>query len=174
MPVQKPGKSKQDYGTPIELIEAVTRRFGELTTDLAAHDDGSNAKCARWIGESKNSLEQDWLYEIGFGGIGWLNPPFADINPWAEKCKLESRKGARIIMLTPASVGAEWFARHVEDDNEGRGYATMIVPLRPRITFEGAKDPYPKDCCLTLWGFMKADPKGMFMPVIPYGSWRWK
>ena len=41
MPAQVPGKSKQDYGTPIELIRAVEAKFGRLAFDLAAHAYGS-------------------------------------------------------------------------------------------------------------------------------------
>jgi hypothetical protein len=28
MPEQKPGRSKQDYSTPVEFLDAVKRRFG--------------------------------------------------------------------------------------------------------------------------------------------------
>lgn len=41
-PIQKPGRSKQDYGTPWEFIRAVERRWGKLHVDLAAHSE--NAK----------------------------------------------------------------------------------------------------------------------------------
>jgi hypothetical protein len=30
MPEQKPGRSKQDYGTPWDFIKAVEARFGKL------------------------------------------------------------------------------------------------------------------------------------------------
>lgn len=170
MPAQKPGRSKQDYGTPWELIRAVEKRFDKLAVDLAANEDGSNAKAPRWLW---NAFGVDW-HALAPGEWLWLNPPFADIRPWAEKCKFEATKGARIIMLTPASIGAEWFADHVE------GGHSLIVGLRPRIAFEGGghqkscNDPqclgcqtYPKDCMLTVWGLNVA-------PVTPFCTWRWK
>lgn len=104
-PAQKPGRSKQDYGTPWGLIRAVEARFGKLDVDLAARAD--NAKAPRLIGPDQDSLKVPWGPRI-CGGIGWLNPPFADIDPWAKKCGAETTpmNGNRIILLTPASVGA--------------------------------------------------------------------
>jgi site-specific DNA-methyltransferase (adenine-specific) len=173
-PVQKPGRSKQDYETPPDLIAAIEARWGKLTVDLAARAD--NAKCPRFITPEQDSLVQDWAAWIG-DGIGWLNPEFADISEWAAKCA--GCIGIRAIMLTPASIGSEWFADHCE-------LTAKVVGLRPRICFGGchqlypAKHPkagqrncdescfgcatYPKDCMLTLWGF--GPPT--------FESWRWK
>ena len=36
MPAQKPGRSKQNYGTPDAFIKAVEDRYGPLMFDLAA------------------------------------------------------------------------------------------------------------------------------------------
>src|SRR5574338_47234 len=75
-------RSKQDYGTPRTLIHAIERRWGKLTIDLAATAD--NAKCERFITPEQDSLIQNWELKIG-DGLGWLNPEFADIDPWAAK-----------------------------------------------------------------------------------------
>lgn len=37
MPVQKPYSSKQAVGTPDDFLEALQKRFGKITVDLAAH-----------------------------------------------------------------------------------------------------------------------------------------
>src|ERR1017187_9990574 len=37
MPVQKPHSSKQAVGTPDDFLEALQKRFGKITIDLAAH-----------------------------------------------------------------------------------------------------------------------------------------
>lgn len=144
MPAQKPGKSKQDYATPMELIRAVEKRFGVLVHDLAAHARNARVKSYFSIEEGVDSLKQEWATLFPEGNL-WLNPPFADIAPWAAKCLLESRKReGLIIMLTPASIGSEWFAESCEKK-------ALIVPLRPRISFDG-KNPYPKDCMLSVFG----------------------
>lgn len=136
MPVQKPGRSKQDYATPWEFINAIQLRFHEnFTFDLAASP--LNAKATRWISEEQNSLAQEWHK---LDGLLWLNPPFGKIAPWAEKCWKESKMGARIMLLTPASVGANWFSFI-----HGHAY---VMYLNPRLSFDGIA-PYPKDCMLS-------------------------
>jgi phage N-6-adenine-methyltransferase len=152
-PIQKPGKSKQDYGTPWALIHAIEERFGKLTIDLAA--TWENKKSDRLITPEADAFMFQWGILIG-EGIGWLNPPFGNIGPWAQKA---AACGASVIMLTPASIGAEWFAAYVE--------STPIVGLRPRLTFEGCEDPYPKDCMLILFG-----PVGVGLPLL--STWRWR
>lgn len=143
MPAQKPGSSKQDYGTPQDLLKAIKERWGDLEIDLAARED--NKKAPLCITPEMDSLVTAWPTDK----LCFLNPPFANMRPWAKKC---SEAGARVIMLTPASVGSEWFAAHVY------GNARVII-LRPRFAFEGMPpnpktgkvDVYPKDCMLTLW-----------------------
>lgn len=161
MPQQKPGKSKQDYGTPWELIRAVEGRWGKIGLDLAAHDDGRNAKAPLWFGPSDDFLKQDFTSGLGLPDdlLCWCNPPFEDVGKWAAKWRADAEKGARIIALVPASIGSEWFAEHVFD-------RAAVIALRPRITFEGCKDPYPKDCMLLVYGL---ETSGSY-----FQTWRWK
>jgi len=155
MPKQKPGKSKQDYQTPRELLDAVEVRFGKLVVDLAATN--VNAVCPRYISPDQDSLTFDWSpSNLGNGNL-WLNPPFAHIAPWAAKCA-ERRFDLRFtILLVPASVGSEWHHDYVH----GKGY---VLPLLPRVTFVGETHPYPKDLMLVVYGF------GM----VGFEPWRWK
>lgn len=186
MPAQKPGRSKQDYGTPRNLIDAVEARFGQLDWDLAAH--AGNAKApryvtleddlsvrppvgatARWL---VDSLTLDWSrFDNGTNGERvtnlWLNPPFEDIEKWVSKAAetfTPDTRFVRLIMLVPASVGANWFIDHVW------GLATHIIFLNGRLTFEGCAKPYPKDCMLLVYGapeFAELDPCGVSV-------WPWK
>jgi len=128
-PKQKPGSSKQDYGTPWPLIRAIEARWGPLTIDLAARSD--NAKCPEFITPQEDSLRQNWIERIG-SGAAWLNMEFADIDPWVKKSSIwfvESPRQGSIITLTPASIGSEWFAEHCENKMK-------TVGLRPRLKFE--------------------------------------
>ena len=177
MPLQKPGRSKQDYGTPWELIKAIELRYGSLGIDLAASE--GNAKCAQYYDLEMNSLEQPWHLHTTFRD--WLNPPFEDFDTWAGKCAAEAKLGWRGIMLSPASVGSEWFRVHVCGETT-QPINARVVTLSPRIVFEGCKDPYPKDCCdaacvscgpaypkdcmLSLWN-IPGEPPG-------FEIWRWK
>lgn len=152
MPRQVPGRSRQDYETPAEFIRAVELRFGRLHVDLAARAD--NAKCPIFVTPDEDSLSIDWSVRFR-NRRAWINPEFADIGPWAAKCA--AARGLHIFMLTPASVGANWFAEHVH----GRA---LVLALSPRLTFVGASDPYPKDCMLSIFGF----------GVAGFDVWRWR
>jgi DNA (cytosine-5)-methyltransferase 1 len=148
--VQKPGKSKQDYQTPTELLMAVRNRLhiSDFKVDLAATQE--NRVTALWHGLD-NGIDSlaagvGWNYN----GWAWLNPPYADITPWVEKAARESMGGAHIVMLVPASVGANWWRHWVEP------YAYQSY-LNGRIQFVGAEGLYPKDCAILLytpWGFL--------------------
>lgn len=157
MPEQKPGRSRQDYGTPPELLLAVANRLrldGWFSYDLAASKENTVVEDYFYT-EEDNALTKFWHY---IDGWCWLNPPFADIEPWVKKAQYEATKGAHIVMLVPASVGSNWWANWVA----GLCYQVFIGP---RLTFVGETTPYPKDCALlfyTPWGF-----KGNEV-------WRWK
>ncbi len=152
-PVQKPGKSFQAYGTPDDLLAAVRKRFGPLSFDLAASADNTVVPGAYYDKEA-DSLSRSW-HQID--GLLWLNPEFANIASWAEKCWLEAREGAKILMLTPASVGSEWFRQCVH----GNAY---VLALNPRLVFKGCTDAYPKDCMISVWGH----------GIHGFDVWRWK
>lgn len=158
MPKQKPGKSKQDYGTPIDLGRAAAKRFGKFVIDLAATEE--NKKVERFISPEQDSFKFVWADLVGECENAWLNPPYSNIAPWAEKCRVEgeafAKKGARICFLTPASVGSNWFINSVH------GHA-LVLALAPRLVFEGETQPYPKDCIVSVFG----DITPGFEP------WRW-
>ncbi len=162
-PAAQRSGSKQDYGTPREFIRAVESRFGKLAVDLAASP--TNAKADHWIDEARNSLAQPWA-ELWPDGNLWLNPPFANIDPWSKKCAFESRqRRGLILLLTPASIGTEWFAQHVCDK-------AMVLGLSPRMAFDGMPpnpktgrvDLYPKDLMLSVFGD----------GLRGFATWRWR
>lgn len=154
-PTVRRGKSKQDFETPPDFMTAIIVRFGPIVVDLAA--SAANKKATEWFDEELDSLSMPWAEKFPTGNA-FLNPEFADIAPWAEKCAAESRnRQGRILLLTPASVSTNWFADHVFGK-------AMVHFLSPRITFVGAKDPYPRDLMLSVYG----DGANGF------GCWRWK
>lgn len=145
MPAQKPGRSIQTYATPPEFIRAVRRRFvvKEFYYDLAAELE--TTKGAHFFCEEEDSLKQDWT-KFRDKDL-WLNPPFGNIAPWAKKCAVYAYghgHGGRICFLTPASIGANWFADHVWG-------VARVYALQGRLSFDGIA-PYPKDCMLSVFG----------------------
>jgi len=143
MPVQKPGRSKQNYQTPVEFIEAVMDRLGitSFGYDLAAEE--GNQQCLWFLDEDTDALSVNWDDLLLPGEWAWLNPPFAQIAPWAKKC---AESDINIAFLVPAAVGANWFRDYVD------GTARVLL-LNGRLSFDG-KAPYPKDCVLCLYGPM--------------------
>jgi len=144
------GKSKQNQETPWEFINAVEKRFGKITFDLAA--DEHNHRHSSYFSEQDDSFAQAW-HKID--GLLWLNPPFRRIAPWVAKCASEKVLGAKIALLVPAAVGSNWFADHVHEK-------ALVLPFRPRLSFDG-KNPYPKDLLLAVYGLPPC-----------FELWRWK
>jgi phage N-6-adenine-methyltransferase len=142
------GASRQDVGTPREVLQAVEARFGRIWWDLAAHPENRVTDDDRYYGpgskHGENSLEQDWSI-LRLGGR-WLNPPFANIAPWAEKCAKHRFDKCFTFLLVPASVGANWYSEHVH-------MQCLELYLSPRLTFVGSADPYPKDLALFVYGY---------------------
>lgn len=151
MPPQRRSESKQDYQTDPDFVRAVVRRWGPIDFDLAAHAD--NRQAPRYFSKAQNSLVQDWG---SLKGTLWLNPEFADIDPWAAKCaRTRLQPGSRILFLTPASVSTNWFADHVY----GRA---RVIACNPRLTFVGHVNAFPKDIILSVFGEPPA-----------FCCWRW-
>jgi phage N-6-adenine-methyltransferase len=158
------GSSKQDYGTPADFMAAVTERFGPIHFDLAAHT--RNTKAKRFFTVHENALSKNWgNVVLGQAPANlWLNPPFANISPWAKKCRETSTIRARILFLVPAAVGSNWFAKYVHRH-------ALVLVLNGRLTFDGTPinpktgkvDPYPKDCMLCVFG----EKPG-------FDIWRWR
>lgn len=148
MPLQKPGRSKQDYGTPPQLLAAIKTRLGidDFTIDLAATKENAVCEIYYSLEEGVDSLVHQWWFNKDLPqslGWTWCNPPFGDIDPWVHKAWDESQMGAHIVMLVPSSF-SEWWRDWVE----GKAY---VVHLNNRVKFVGAKDYYPKDCSLLIY-----------------------
>ena len=168
MPVQKPGKSIQDYATPRVFLDAFEARWGKIDFDLAAHRRNAMARAyfTDDISDRQafgiDALRQGPIWERLTDGRQfsrlWLNPPFGGIAPWAKRCaEWCARKhlvSPRLFFLVPASIGSNWFREHVHNQ-------ALVLFLSPRLSFDG-KAPYPKDCMLCVYG----ESPG-------YECWRW-
>ncbi len=106
--------SNQIVSTPSDFVEAVEKRFGIITWDLAANSE--NNKGIGYYGPGSPAGENAFLKEWkGLGNLAWLNPPFADIEPWARKCAesfMVHRQ--RIALLIPAGVCTNYFIDYVK------------------------------------------------------------
>jgi hypothetical protein len=155
-PAQKPGRSKQDYGTDPRFLEAIGTQFGRIGIDLACRRDNMVAPLGI-TDPDLDALAQDWsdpyvwnsrdtvVETVTEVAVAFCNPPFANIEPWA--AKLETCRWLRrwTLMLVPYSASSQWFVNHV--------MGKLMVYGIPRITFVGTTAPYPKDLCLIAAGY---------------------
>lgn len=149
-PPQKPGRSSQDYVTPPHFIAAVKARLGiqRFSHDFAA--DATNKQAPTFFDQETDALTiPRWELTIRECGAkwGWLNPPFANIGPWARRCCETGDAGGHMAFLVPAGVGANWFRDYVHRH-------ASVLALNGRIPFipERPTWGYPKDCILCLFG----------------------
>lgn len=118
------GPSVQSWRTPRWLFDQLNAEFN-FFLDVAASRE--NALCQYFYVEEEDALTQPWApYAC------WCNPPYRHLYPWVQKAYDESRKGATVVMLLPASTGSRWFHEIVQPHAEVRF-------LRGRLRFEGAK-----------------------------------
>jgi len=146
-------ETKQDYGTDKRFFKALNKRY-DFKWDLACTKENClvfdpYGNPMGYTHPEIDALQPEWHY---LNGWLFLNPPFSNIRPWAQKCYEESKLGAKVVLLTPASVGSTWFYDFIFNK-------AHVFFLKGRLTFEGAKpnlktgkvDPYPKDCMISVF-----------------------
>lgn len=140
-PKQHPGSSEQSVQTPPAFLDALRKRLHILNFDIDLAADETNHIASKYYTKEDDAILQTWKSN----GWAFCNPPFNDLTPWVQKAHTESSKfGAQIAMLTPASVGSNWFKDYVFNK------ATVLF-LSPRLTFLNHKNCYPKDLILLLY-----------------------
>lgn len=148
-------KSVQTYTAPMSFVNLCAERFGvNFVLDLAA--DASNARCNIFYDEKENALKQDWhsgllraatIEDAEMKRVAaWNNPPYRITPAFMRKCSEESQRGCKIVTLTLASLGTKWYKSYVKP------FAASYI-LEDRITFDGQKDPFPKELMVSLFGF---------------------
>jgi phage N-6-adenine-methyltransferase len=163
-------ESKQDFATPWDLFRACEKKFGPIGFDLAAHD--RNTKHERFFSMKDDALKQDWhaIDDAQDPPLLWLNPPFADIGPWAKKCAAEHKLGAQILLLVPAAVGSNWFRDFVFPH-------AHVFALNGRVPFMPDKPTwgYPKDCMICHYGDWEQYGFGAAALLLHrFDVWSWK
>lgn len=142
-PKQKPGKSRQDYETPQELIDAVEHRFGTIGFDLAASK--RNAVASECFDIRSDALAPERSWQLPGVQVAWLNPPFGRLGPWAQKCAEHRELQRWTLMLAPLG-SQDWACEHVW----GKAF---VLKLRGRVTFVGETQGFIKDLVIACYGF---------------------
>lgn len=145
--------SKQDVGTPRDFLDAVEARFGKIAFDLAASVD--NAVVPHYFDKETDSLKQDWSK---LDGLLWLNPEFAEIEPWVQKAA-ETQFQHRFLCLLPSGFRTGWYRRWCK--NRCHTYI-----LEGYFKFVGHKLAFPKDLMLLEYPLRNNQPL--------YDLWNWR
>lgn len=154
-PKHNKGKSKQDYQTPKPFLTAVRGFLGIEDFDCDLFADTHNHVCPMYYTREDDAFTHLWQHA---GGWNWANPEFRDASRVV--CKAYEDKenvNAQTCILLPAGVSTNWFAAHVHQK-------ALVVLVRPRLTFVGCADPYPKDLMLLLYS--PTEKPG-------FDCWRW-
>lgn len=138
--------SSGEIWTPKPFLAACAHRFGPLKNDLAATHE--NTVAPYYLTQADDALDPARSWHK-FSGLCWLNPPYSDIEPWAEKCAQESRAGAEILFLVPGSIGANWWWNWVEPYADIYSIGRLVFDnCFDRKTGAPVRTPYPKDLAL--------------------------
>jgi phage N-6-adenine-methyltransferase len=92
----------EEWQTPDALFSKLHAEFS-FTIDVCASEE--NAKLPRYWTKDDDALLQDWA-----GERCWMNPPYGrQIGQWIRKAYHESRRGALVVCLVPASTDTSWW-----------------------------------------------------------------
>lgn len=161
------GNSSGDIWTPQVFRDAVTKRFGAPVWDLAA--SATNHFGPHWFDEREDSLTIPWG---GLDGLCWLNPPFANITPWARKCRVDSHNGGAEILLLVPMGSQNWYWDFVEPYADVYCVGRMVFDnCFDRKTGELVTTAYAKD--LILAHYARDITRGRRWTQRPQ-RWRWE
>jgi hypothetical protein len=136
--------ARQDWRTPDEVVELlhVLWEGGPDIDPCAAPERAHHLAKENFDGRDifTNGLECTWP------GRAYVNPPFADLALWAEKCRREhEQRGAEVVLLMPARTDTAYWHQHVAT-------ADAVCFWRGRMRFIGAPSSAPFPTALAYWG----------------------
>jgi len=116
----------REWETPPQVFDPLNAEF-DFTLDPCA--TVANAKCLRYFTEAGDGLAQSWAGERVF-----MNPPYGrEVYAWTAKAAKESRDGALVVGLLPASTDLAWW----HDDVVGGGAEVRYIRGRVRFLTGG-------------------------------------
>lgn len=117
----------REWETPPEIFAPLHAEF-RFTLDPCC--TAKTAKARRFYTEQTNGLIQDWSKERVF-----MNPPYGrEVYAWTKKALEESRAGALVVGLLPASTDLSWWHDYVIGPDRDHPFAAVRY-LRGRVRF---------------------------------------
>ncbi len=145
-----PDGASDHWFTPTRYFAPWNREF-RFTLDVAATYE--SRKVERFFGIGDNGLAQSWAAERC-----WMNCPYSDIAPWAEKALLESQRyRATVVGLLPVWTDRAWWHDFVEPFRLTGSVEVRFIRGRIRFGFPGNPEglghhgggTFPN--CLVIW-----------------------
>lgn len=118
--------SRDDWRTPAKVLDRV-RMLGPIDVDPCGNQDNSTGAAHVFSGPDGNGL--DGLAEPWGDGLAFVNYPYSDSLPWAQKWTDEATKGQPIVVLAPARPDTAWHRLAAAS-------ASAVAFWRGRVTFE--------------------------------------
>ncbi|GAI92953.1 unnamed protein product, partial [marine sediment metagenome] len=78
----------------------------------------------------------------------FVNPPYSNISDWSKKCFVESKKGARIILLIPARTCTKYFHQWIYNHSEIIFIKGRLKYLNPVSGKSKGSAPFPSILCI--------------------------
>lgn len=119
--------------SPKYIIDGVAEALGgEISTDPCWHVDSHVPDGhLRYDGQDRgDGLSQPWEYSL------WMNPPYSDPLPWADRFAAHAERELRYIALVKLDCTTEWW--RVLVGSRSRPSPTLIGLVDHRIKFEGS------------------------------------
>jgi phage N-6-adenine-methyltransferase len=137
-----------EWATPIDLVRGLKRSVGgSFDLDAAAGCEPSPIADHRYT-EAEDGTAQPWF------GYTYCNPPYSDMETWAEKAATEaSREDGPdlIVFLIPGRTSTDWFHDHVAE-------ADYFGLFDGRLEFIGADNSAPFPSILAIFDGTDGDP----------------
>jgi len=139
--------AKDDWETPIEIVDELAKQFGPFDLDVACSETNKKAQ----NGIIKDSLDIAWNE---LGKRAWMNPPYGrEIGKWIEKAYKETltSQDFTITCLLPSRTDTQWWHRYVMK-------ATRILFVEGRIKFSGHDNSAPFPSAIVYFGGTLGEP----------------
>ena len=121
-----------DWFTPRRILGAVVFALGGIELDPCCHP-GSPAHGVAdrtyCLSDGDDGLAMPWDARSVF-----VNPPYSDVGPWLERCRIAAGKGAGVVALVPTRPETRAWRRSVFEADCG----AFIVQQTGRIRFVGS------------------------------------
>lgn len=136
-----PGAREQTVLTPQWILDWLRDASGRTLALDPCTLPTNPTRAQRVFTVADDGLAQSWA--CGPGGFVYVNPPYADLQPWLAKCQTEASYDTPIYALVPWRGHRQWFAAAVQS-------ASSVTHLAP-FPFVGSTSAFPAPLCIITW-----------------------